>query len=116
MTRTILVVEDQKDLQNYLKEFLVDNEYLVITASDGIQALNAINKSRPDLVLLDLGLPNMSGESVVLEVRKKWPELRIIILSARNDILHERQHKIVILSVPGASLSSLCALLVSERC
>src|SRR3989344_4513348 len=87
MTRTILVVEDQKDLQNYLKEFLVDNEYLVITASDGIQALNAINKSRPDLVLLDLGLPNMSGESVVLEVRKKWPDLRVIILSARNDTL-----------------------------
>jgi len=87
MTRTILVVEDQKDLQNYLKEFLSDNDYLVITASDGIQALNAINKSKPDLVLLDLGLPNMSGESVVLEVRKKWPDLRVIILSARNDTL-----------------------------
>ena len=87
MTRTILVVEDQKDLQNYLKEFLSDNDYLVITASDGIQALNAINKSKPDLVLMDLGLPNMSGESVVLEVRKKWPDLRVIILSARNDTL-----------------------------
>lgn len=87
MTKTILVVEDQKDLQNYLKEFLSDNDYLVITATDGIQALNAINKSRPDLVLLDLGLPNMSGESVVLEVRKKWPDLRVIILSARNDTL-----------------------------
>lgn len=87
MTRTILVVEDQKDLQNYLKEFLSDNDYLVITASDGIQALNAINKSKPDLVLLDLGLPNMSGESVVMEIRKKWPDLRVIILSARNDTL-----------------------------
>ena len=87
MNRTILIVEDQKDLQNYLKEFLSDNDYLVITASDGIQALNAINKSKPDLVLLDLGLPNMSGESVVLEVRKKWPDLRVIILSARNDTL-----------------------------
>ncbi len=87
MTKTILVVEDQKDLQNYLKEFLLENEYLVFTASDGIAALNAINKSKPDLVLLDLGLPNMTGESVCLEIRKKWPDLRVIILSARNDTL-----------------------------
>lgn len=87
MTETILIVEDQKDLQNYLKEFLLDNDYLVLTASDGIAALNMINKSKPDLVLLDLGLPNMSGESVCLEIRKKWPDLKIIILSARNDTL-----------------------------
>lgn len=87
MTETILIVEDQKELQTYLKEFLVDNDYLVLTASDGISALNMISKSQPDLVLLDLGLPNMSGESVCLEIRKKWPDLKVIILSARNDTL-----------------------------
>ncbi|MBI2032318.1 MAG: response regulator transcription factor [Candidatus Levybacteria bacterium] len=87
MTKSILVVEDQLELQRYLKDFLSDNDYLVYTASDGIEALEKIKKTKPDLVLLDLGLPNMSGESVVEEVTKKYPGLRIIILSARNDTL-----------------------------
>ncbi|MBI3984667.1 MAG: response regulator transcription factor [Candidatus Levybacteria bacterium] len=87
MNKTILVVEDSLDLQEYLKSFLLDNDYLVLTASDGIQAFKLIEKSKPDLVLLDLGLPDMSGESVCLQIRKKWPELKVIILSARNDTL-----------------------------
>ena len=85
MNKTILIVEDQKDVQKYLKEFLLDNDFMVLTASDGIEALNTIDKTKPDLVLLDLGLPNMSGESVCLEIRKKYPDLKVIILSARND-------------------------------
>lgn len=85
MTKTILVVEDEKDLQTYLKESLVDYGFVVQTASDGIRALSMIRQSPPDLVLLDLGLPNMSGESVCMEIRKKYPELKLIILSARND-------------------------------
>ncbi len=87
MNKTILIVEDSLDLQEYLKDFLLDNDYLVLTASDGIQAFKIIEKSKPDLVLLDLGLPDMSGESVCLQIRKKWPNLRVIILSARNDTL-----------------------------
>ena len=85
MTKTILVVEDQEDLQTYLKEFLMENDYVVQVAGDGIAALAMIKKTKPDLVLLDLGLPNMSGESVCLEIRKNWPDLKVIILSARND-------------------------------
>lgn len=85
MTKTILVVEDQEDLQTYLKEFLMENDYVVQVAGDGVAALSTIKKTVPDLVLLDLGLPNMSGESVCMEIRKNWPDLKVIILSARND-------------------------------
>lgn len=85
MTKTILVVEDEKDIQAYLRESLVDSGFVVQTATDGIRALSMIKQALPDLVLLDLGLPNMSGESVCLEIRKKYPELKVIILSARND-------------------------------
>ncbi len=85
MNKTILIVEDEKDLQTYLKESLSDNGFLTQTASDGIRALNMIKQSPPDLVLLDLGLPNMSGESVCLEIRRRHPQLKVIILSARND-------------------------------
>lgn len=85
MTKTILVVEDEKELQAYLKESLIDNGFLVQTAVDGVRALSMIKQSQPDMVLLDLGLPNMSGESVCLEIRRKYPQLKVIILSARND-------------------------------
>lgn len=85
MNKTILVVEDQKDLQGYLKEFLLDNGYLVLTAEDGVQALNIIGRKSPDLIILDLGLPNIPGESVLSEVRKKWPEIKVIVLTAKGN-------------------------------
>ncbi|MBI2012045.1 response regulator transcription factor [Candidatus Daviesbacteria bacterium] len=86
MTSTVLVIEDDLGLQKYLKELLLDNGYFVKTASDGIEALNSIEKLKPDLLVLDLGLPNMSGEAVCMEVRKKYPDLPIIILTARDGV------------------------------
>lgn len=86
MAQTILIVEDDIGLQKYLKELLLDNGYSVQTASDGVQALNSIAKLPPELVLLDLGLPNMSGEAVCMEIRKKYPELRVIILTAKDGV------------------------------
>ena len=91
MAKTLLVVEDDLGLQKYLKELLLDNGYSVQTVPDGVQALNAIQKLPPDLVLLDLALPNMSGEAVCMEIRKKYPDLRVIILTAKDgvaDIIH----------------------------
>lgn len=91
MAKTILVVEDDAGLQKYLKELLMSEDFAVQTASDGVQALNMIQKLPPDLIVLDLGLPNMSGESVCMEIRKKYPNLRIIILTAKDgvaDIIH----------------------------
>lgn len=84
MVNKILIVEDDTGLQKYLKELLLENEYSVQAASDGISALNTIAKYPPDLVILDLGLPNMSGESVCLEIRKKYPESPVLILTAKD--------------------------------
>lgn len=86
MINTILVVEDDSGLQKYLKELLLDNGFSVQIAGDGVLALNNIQKSEPDLVLLDLGLPNMSGEAVCLEIRKKYPNLPVIILTAKDSV------------------------------
>lgn len=91
MVNKVLVVEDDAGLQKYLKELLLENGYSVEVATDGVEALNFIQKSPPDLVILDLGLPNMSGENVCLEIRKKYPDLRVIILTAKDgvtDIVH----------------------------
>lgn len=84
MTNTILIVEDDSGVQKYLKELLMENNYVVQTASDGIEALNSINKLQPDMVILDLGLPNMTGEATCMEIRKKYPDLPVIILTAKN--------------------------------
>lgn len=86
MVSKILVIEDDVGVQKYLKELLLDNGYSPQVSSDGILALSALSKSPPDLVILDLGLPNMSGESVCQEIRKKYPELPVIILTARDSI------------------------------
>ncbi|HET9946634.1 MAG TPA: response regulator transcription factor [Patescibacteria group bacterium] len=86
MVNRILVVEDDQSIQDFLKEFLLDNGYTVDTASDGVLALNLMKKSLPDLVILDLGLPSLAGEAVCLEVKKKYPDLPIIILTARDDV------------------------------
>jgi DNA-binding response OmpR family regulator len=86
MVQTVLVVEDDKGLQKYLKELLLDNGFAVHTASDGIAALDYFKKSEPDIMVLDLGLPTMSGEAVCQEVRKKHKDLPIIILTAKDSI------------------------------
>lgn len=86
MTQTILVVEDDRGLQKYLKELLLDNGYGVQTVADGIAALDYFKKTVPDLVVLDLGLPVMSGEAVCRELRKQYKDLPIVILTAKDSI------------------------------
>ncbi|MDE2589751.1 MAG: response regulator transcription factor [Patescibacteria group bacterium] len=85
MINKILTVEDDQGLQEYIKELLLDNGYSVETAPDGVSALNQLKKSQPDLMVLDLGLPNLTGEAVTQEVRKKYPELPIIMLTAKDE-------------------------------
>lgn len=84
MIHNILVVEDDEGLQTYLKELLLDNGYSVKIAGDGIKALNILSKTQPDLLVLDLNLPNISGEEVCREVRKKYPDLPVLILTAKD--------------------------------
>ena len=84
MIYSVLIVEDDEGIQTYLKELLLDNGYNVMTANDGITGLKIIKKSVPDMVILDLCLPDMSGESVCAQIRKEFPDLRIIMLTAKD--------------------------------
>lgn len=84
MIYSILIIEDDEGIRTYLKELLLDNGFNVMTAEDGITGLKIIKKSVPDLVLLDLGLPDMSGESVCQQIRKEFDDLRVIILTAKD--------------------------------
>lgn len=84
MANSILIVEDDTNLQRFLKEMLLDNGFAVQTASDGVSALNSLKKIEPDLTILDLGLPDMTGEAICQEIRKKYPEIPVIILTGKN--------------------------------
>ncbi|MCR4324977.1 MAG: response regulator transcription factor [Candidatus Curtissbacteria bacterium] len=86
MMNKILVVEDNQDIQDFISEILAESEFVVETASDGGSALKNVEKSTPDLIVLDLGLPDIDGESVCREVKKKHPEVPIIILTAKGSV------------------------------
>src|SRR5207248_8805808 len=78
----ILVVDDDLPFVRALRINLTARGYQVITAQDGATALLAAATDRPDLVLLDLGLPDIDGIDVIRELRT-WSSVPIIVLSAR---------------------------------
>ncbi|MCL5091156.1 MAG: response regulator transcription factor [Patescibacteria group bacterium] len=84
--KNILIIEDDQDLKEFLKELLTDNGYCVQAVSKGIDGLNQIKKTEPDLAILDLGLPDIDGESVCSQVKKDYPILPIIILTAKEGV------------------------------
>lgn len=86
MNKTILTVEDDRGLQKYLRDLLAENNYSVLCARTGITALNVLKKVEPDLVLLDLALPDIQGESICLEIRKNHPNIPVIILTAKDSV------------------------------
>lgn len=84
MSNKLLIVEDDETLQKVLQEFLQTEGFVTDTASSGSQALAKIEKGPPSLVLLDLGLPDIQGETVLAEIRKSHPELPVVILTAKS--------------------------------
>jgi len=78
----ILVVEDEKKLNQILQDYLMHYNYAVLSALSGQEALDILDKEMPDLILLDLNLPDIDGLDVLREVRKK-SQVPVIIVSAR---------------------------------
>ena len=80
----ILVVDDEPQIQRFLRHSLEASGYQVVLANDGAAALRAIAKDAPDLVILDLGLPDIDGKAVLGQMRQT-SQLPVIVLSARGD-------------------------------
>ncbi len=83
MAQTILVVEDEDTLRDELSYQLEQDGYRVVRAADGGEALEVFRKSKPDLILLDLMLPVMSGVEVTRVIRRE-SDVPILILTARD--------------------------------
>jgi two-component system, OmpR family, KDP operon response regulator KdpE len=80
----VLLVEDDRDMRNVLHVALQARGYDVMVAGSGAQALAKFREAPPNLMILDLGLPDMDGVDVALNVRRRY-ELPIIVLSARGE-------------------------------
>lgn len=79
----ILIVEDERNICSFLSAILTANNYNVIVSHTGAEAYTMIMSQCPDLVLLDLGLPDIDGLSIVSAIRE-WTQLPIVVVSART--------------------------------
>lgn len=82
----ILIVEDETRIANFIRAILQANGYETITAATGREARSMISSHCPDLIILDLGLPDIDGLDIIRSVRE-WTQLPILVVSART---HER--------------------------
>ncbi len=80
----ILVVEDDTAIRNLITTTLETQDYRFHTAPNGVQALLELVSQKPDIMLLDLGLPDMDGIEIIKKVRS-WSNLPIIVISARSE-------------------------------
>ncbi len=85
MPYRILIVDDDADIRDMLTRFLKRRGYVVDNAADGCEALEALRSREPDLMLLDIYMPNMSGLEVLAEIKGEDLRTRTIALSGRPD-------------------------------
>src|SRR3954471_17605299 len=80
---TILVIEDEPALKKFLRITLASQDYVVLEATRGEEGIRHAATSAPDLVILDLGLPDMDGVDVARRLRE-WSAVPILVVSARG--------------------------------
>ena len=80
----ILVIEDDSTVRNLIATTLKSNDYRYLTAPNGESAIVAATTQQPDIVLLDLGLPDMDGVEIIHKIRS-WSQMPIIVISARSE-------------------------------
>jgi CheY-like chemotaxis protein len=109
--KTILVVEDEPDIRLFFELVLREAGFAVITAGNGIEALERVSESVPDLISLDLVMPKKSGARFFYELRKnkEWSQIPVLIVTAhardelgRRDISRLTENRV--LSGPGIYL------------
>ena len=81
---SILIIEDDKAVKNLIATTLEMHDYHYIWADKGEQGILSAASQRPDIILLDLGLPDMDGVDVILKIRS-WTNTPIIVISARSE-------------------------------
>lgn len=79
--KRIIVIDDEEQILNLLKAMLEDKGYMVDTATNGHKGLVCISNNLPDLIICDIIMPEKEGVETIIEIRKKYPHLKIIAIS-----------------------------------
>lgn len=79
----VLVIEDEKSISHFISTVLNNNGYEAMQARTGSEALSMITSHCPDLIILDLGLPDMDGLDILRQLRE-WSSLPVVVVSARS--------------------------------
>jgi two-component system nitrogen regulation response regulator NtrX len=92
MSHCVLIIEDEKELQDVYKLILTLNGHKVLTANDGIEGLKSIEKNCPDCVLLDIFMPKLNGKEVLKKLdRSRHPKMKIVVYSNLSDLDTEQE-------------------------
>jgi two-component system KDP operon response regulator KdpE len=81
---TILIVDDEEEIRKILNIFLDTTDFKVVESENGKQAIRMAASLKPDLMLLDLGLPDIDGKEVIAAIRE-WSHMPIVVLTVRSD-------------------------------
>jgi two-component system KDP operon response regulator KdpE len=81
---TVLLIEDEPEIRRFLRSSLPQHGYRVLEAATGSDALTQVAAQNPDMILLDLGLPDMDGLDIIRSIRSWTTQIPIVILSARD--------------------------------
>ena len=82
----ILIIDDEQAILKTLQDALTDEDYKVITLDEGQKALHTIGEIIPDLILLDIFMPNCNGLKLLSQIKKEFPDQKIIIISGFGNI------------------------------
>jgi CheY-like chemotaxis protein len=96
----VLVVDDERNIRTLVSRVLVALGYQVTEADNGVTALSHIRDNPPDLVFTDLSMPKMNGMQLIDKVKREFPELPIIVISAYTEQLREARQKGIDHSLP----------------
>ena len=83
----IMIIDDEKGLVDVIRDFLEERGFLVTAAYDGKNGIEIIRKSKPDLIILDILMPDMDGRAVLKKLKKEkdLKDIPVIILSGKTD-------------------------------
>ncbi len=80
--KDLLVVDDEAEICDFLKSFFEERDFEVRIANSGEEALEKIGQARPQLVLLDVHMPGMDGMKTLREIKNRFPEVKVIMVTA----------------------------------
>ncbi|HSE03777.1 MAG TPA: response regulator [Methylomirabilota bacterium] len=84
--KKILVVDDEPEVRQLMEHFLADRGYEVRVAENGRQGLEALERFKPDVVLLDMHMPELDGLETLKRIAARWPALPVIMVTVNDDV------------------------------